>query len=67
VTFDGATLTGYVDGVPVGSKAATFNLQGIPLTIGQQHLGENYFNGIADDVRIYSRALASVEIAILAK
>ena len=66
VTFDGARLAWYVDGVLVGSSAATFDLEGMPLTLGEQHLGENNFNGMVDDVRIYNRALAAAEIATLA-
>jgi uncharacterized protein len=65
VTFDGATLTGYVDGVPVGSGAATFDLKGMPLTLGMQHIGENNFNGMVDDVQIYNRSLSAEEIAAL--
>ena len=66
LTFDGTTLAGYVDGVLVGSGAATFNLQGMPLTLAHPHLWENDFNGLVDDVRIYSRALDATEIATLA-
>ncbi len=66
ITFDGSTLTGYVNGVAIGSKAATFNLQGDPLTVAQAHLGENYFNGAVDDVQVYDRALSAAEVAALA-
>ena len=66
VTFDGTTLTGYMDGVTVGSSAAQFDLEGMPLTLGQGHIWENYFSGLIDDVRIYSRALDATEIAALA-
>jgi hypothetical protein len=66
VTFDGATLAGYVDGMLAGSGAAIFDLEGMPLTIGGPHIGENNFNGMVDDVRIYDRALTAAEIAALA-
>ncbi len=62
VTFDGTTLSGYVDGVLVGTSPATFNLQGIPLTVGHEHLWENNFNGMIDDLRIYPRALTALEV-----
>lgn len=68
ITFDGVTLTGYVDGVAFNSKPATFNLQGgNPLSIGKMILsGENYFNGVVDDMRVYDRALDAAEVAALA-
>ena len=66
LTFDGTTLTGYVDGVSIGSQAATFNLAGTPLTLAQAHMGEEYFNGVVDDVHVYSRALSAAEVAALA-
>jgi hypothetical protein len=67
ITFDGATLKSYVDGTLAQSVAATFNLQGVPLTVAQAHNGENAFNGTVDDVRVYSRALSAAEVAALAK
>lgn len=66
-TFDGTKLTGYVDGQKVGDVEATFNLQGVPLTVAKDHNGENCFDGTIDDVRIYASALSADEIAALAK
>lgn len=67
VTFNGTNLSAYVGGVEVGTPvAATFNLQGVPLTLAQAHINENFFNGLLDDVRIYSRALTLAEVQHLA-
>lgn len=63
ITFDGSTLRSYVDGVASQSVAATFNIAGTPLTLAQAHIGENYFNGVIDEVYIYDRALSADEIA----
>lgn len=67
VTFDGTTLTGYLDGEKFESTDATFNLQGVSLTVAQVHNDENSFEGQFDDLRIYPRALSAKEIADLAK
>lgn len=67
LTFDGTTLKGYLDGNPMGAgAAATYNLMGVPLSIAQNHNGENYFNGLVDDVRVYGRALTATEVSGLA-
>jgi len=67
ITFDGTTLTGYLDGKKTESTEATFNLQGVGLTLAQAHNGENAFEGAFDDVRLYGRALTEKEVAELAK
>jgi hypothetical protein len=66
-TFDGTTLKGYLDGQQVETAEATFNLQGVPLTLAQVHNTENAFDGQFDDVRVYARALSDKEVADLAK
>ncbi len=66
VTFDGTNLKGYLNGSLFNTVATNFNLQGVALTVGQIHIGENYFNGLVDDLRVYSRALSDPEIAALA-
>jgi phosphatidylserine/phosphatidylglycerophosphate/cardiolipin synthase-like enzyme len=66
VTFDGATLKLYVDGVQIGTKATTAK----PDSSGTQALriGANsraldtYFTGSIDDVKLVKRALSSNEI-----
>jgi len=67
VTFDGSTLTGYLDGEKVGSVAASFDLKGVPLTVAKAHFGESGFEGQFDDLRIYDRALSSDEVAEVIK
>ena len=66
VTFDGATQTGYVDGVAIGSTAATYNLKGVSLKVARAVDWENAFNGLVDDVRVYTRALTASEVSALA-
>jgi hypothetical protein len=71
MTWDGTEITQYIDGFP-----AVFDVQpsssgsgdifdsNQPLFIGaaDQGSGREYFNGIIDDVRIYNRSLAELEI-----
>ncbi|HVR83634.1 MAG TPA: LamG-like jellyroll fold domain-containing protein [Planctomycetota bacterium] len=69
MTFDGTTLSGYLNGAPLASNptaAATYNLQGIPFEIAQAQIGENDFNGLLDDVRLYDRPLTAAEVQALA-
>ncbi|MBT9566966.1 MAG: S8 family serine peptidase [Thiobacillus sp.] len=67
LSFDGTTLRAYIDGVLIATKPATFNLSGVPLTVATQHVGERFFRGALDDLRIYNRALSASEVAGLAK
>ncbi len=64
-TFDGATLRFYVNGALIESRAVSGTVQA---TAGALRLGGNtvwgeYFGGVIDEVRIYSRALPAAEIA----
>jgi O-glycosyl hydrolase len=63
-TYDGATLSLYVDGNKIASVAATGNLQvsSGALRIGGNAIWDEYFDGLIDEVRIYSRALTAAEI-----
>ena len=67
ITFDGTTLKGYLDGQKAEEIDAAFNLQGVSLSVAQAHNGENSFEGVVDDLRIYARALSDKEVAALAK
>ena len=59
LTYDGARLRIYVDGLEVASRAAHGSLASTPepMEIGQ------WFHGSLDEVRIYGRALSAAEIA----
>jgi hypothetical protein len=64
VTYDGATLLLYVNGVQVSSRAQTGNIvtSTNPLQIGGDSLFGQYFNGIIDEVRVYNVALTPAQI-----
>ncbi len=71
MTFDGAALKVYCDGVPAAAKAAgkRRNPGGGPLVIGRRvdgH-GPSQFKGLIDEVRVYGRALSPAEVAGRAK
>ncbi len=64
-TFDGATLRFYVNGALVEARAVSGSVQA---TTGALRLAGNsvwgeYFGGVIDEVRVYSRALPAAEIA----
>jgi len=67
-TYDGVMMKLYVNGVQVGSKAASgaLNSANAPLRIGSTMYGTEVFPGTIDDVRIYNRALRAAEIQQLA-
>ena len=65
-TYDGATLKIYVNGaldasVPLSAK---ISVNSLPVTLGSRSKARSpfVFNGILDDLRIYSRALTQTEI-----
>jgi hypothetical protein len=71
MTWDGAKLAVYCDGLPVASKAV--NRKRVPgngpLVIGRRvdgH-GPSQFVGLIDEVRLYNRALTAAEVASRAK
>ncbi len=69
VTFDGAITTMYIDGQSVGtSDVFSFGpATGAHLVIGAiDGNGNNPFNGVVDEVNIFSRALSAAEVAYLA-
>ncbi len=65
MTWDGTTMTVYVDGIKQGISAATggtFNCLSTP-DIGKYAVtGMDYYSGSIDDVRIYNRALSATEV-----
>ena len=70
-TFDGNWAKMYINGQLVGSVAKTdsFTPNTSPLLIGKiispAQGGEDWFNGVVDEVRIYNRALTTSEIQVL--
>jgi hypothetical protein len=64
VTYDGATLILYVNGVPVSSlaQAGAIQMSADPLQIGGDDLFGQYFAGAIDEIRIYNAALTPEQI-----
>ena len=64
LTYDGATLRLYVNGVQVSSVAQTGNLltSTNPLQIGGDSIFGQYFAGTIDEVRVYNTALNQAQI-----
>jgi hypothetical protein len=65
LTYDGSQLRLYVNGVQVASKARAGAIQtpgSNPLWIGGNVPYGEYFRGVIDEVRVYSRALSAGEI-----
>lgn len=63
-TYDGAALRMYVNGTLVRSQAVTGNIVETSgaLRIGGNSVWGEYFAGLVDEVRIYSRSLSQAEI-----
>ncbi len=64
VTYNGATLTLYVNGVLASSQARTGNIATStnPLSIGGDSIYRRYFQGRIDDVRLYNVARTQAQI-----
>lgn len=64
ITYDGATLRIFVNGVQANSKPLTGSMivSANPLRLGGNAVWGEYFAGMIDDVRIYNRALTASEI-----
>ena len=69
-TYDGTSLTVYIDGVSLGSKAATRNTQlesygfGIGAIIAPDDINSGkYFNGVLDEVSFYTTVLDQATIS----
>jgi hypothetical protein len=69
-TYDGATISMYVNGVLNVTRASTapITTNSLPFVIGapSDGLAARVFPGAIDDVRLYNRALTGAEIAALA-
>src|SRR6185503_9779601 len=64
LTYDGAMLRLYVNGVQAATLAQTGSIEtpSTPLRIGGNVPYGEYFQGLIDEVRVYSRALSAAEI-----
>jgi hypothetical protein len=66
--YTGSTMTLYLNGVQVGSLAATGAITtsaSVPVAIGRNPQAYAPFDGIIDEVRVYNRALDTSEISSL--
>jgi hypothetical protein len=63
-TYDGSTLRMYVNGTLASSlaQAGSINVTAGVLRIGGNSIWGEYFNGLIDEVRVYSRALSQAQI-----
>ena len=63
-TYNGSTLTLYLNGVSIGTLATTGAITTSTggLKIGGNSLWPEWFQGDIDEVRIYNRALSAAEI-----
>jgi hypothetical protein len=63
-TYDGATLRLYVNAVQVASRAVSGSIvtSANPLNVGGNSVWGEYFSGLIDEVRVYSRALTAAEV-----
>lgn len=71
MTFDGLSMIIYRDGAYVDSvsmKTMKPNLEDVPMWIGKSlGLGESYFNGLIDEVRVYNCEISDSRILELYK
>ncbi|MFO0677613.1 MAG: LamG domain-containing protein [Polyangiaceae bacterium] len=68
VTYDGSTLTTWVDKAKSATKAIGLATSGDTLVLGKSPAGaspEEHFTGLVDDVRVYDRVVSPREIAEL--
>jgi Concanavalin A-like lectin/glucanases superfamily len=64
VTYDGARIRMYVNGVEAASRPASGPIRGTtdPLWIGGNRPYGEYFRGVIDELRVYDRALSPGEV-----
>lgn len=67
-TYDGENLKAYKDGIPITTNPTpSGNPSSEPSTLkfGRHSNGAQYFNGTADEIRVYGRALTDAEVGSL--
>ncbi len=64
VVFNGTYVTFYVNGKLISKRplVATITARGTPVRIGADANGSQFYKGILDEVRIYSKVLSDAEI-----
>ena len=64
MTYDGATIRMYVNGVQAGTRAQTGSLLAStqPLRFGGNAVWAEWFHGRLDEIRVYDRALTAAQI-----
>ncbi|WP_084286119.1 PQQ-dependent sugar dehydrogenase [Solirubrobacter soli] len=64
VTYDGATIRMYVNGVQTGTRAqiGTLRASTQPLRFGGNAIWPEWFRGRLDEIRVYDRPLSAVQI-----
>ncbi|HEU4935164.1 MAG TPA: Ig-like domain-containing protein [Vicinamibacterales bacterium] len=63
LTYDGSTVRMYFDGTLVNSTTGAHTTNNNPLLFGHWYTGATeYFDGLVDEVRLYSRVLTAAEI-----
>jgi chitodextrinase len=64
VSYDKTTVRMYINGIQVGSLAATAAIASStnPLSIGSDSIWGQYFSGLIDNVRVYNTALTASQI-----
>ena len=64
LTYDGANLRFYVDGALTGATPTTGSIasSATALTIGSDPFYGQYYNGLIDEIRIYSTALTQAQV-----
>jgi len=62
MTYDGTSVRLYINGSLVSTVAGAHTTSNNPLEFGRWSAGTEYWNGLIDEVRLYSRALSQAEI-----
>jgi len=62
MTYNGTTVRLYIDGVLISSATGAHVSNNNPLLFGRWTPASEYWNGVVDEVRIYSRMLSQAEV-----
>src|SRR4030095_9278626 len=62
MTYDGTSVRLYINGTLISTVAGAHTTTNNPLEFGHWSVGGEYWNGLIDEVRLYTRALSQAEI-----